>query len=392
MNKYKYYLIIICIVMLVPILCKAIKVKHSVTYKIDGYSIIENYYKENGNHHYDFIIKKNKKTYSYTLNKKVNKVRKIVTNIDEYKENKVSCILVSFKANKKSSLLCLKENKQMSNYALRNDSDYKVIFKKVEKKLESYEESDEVTKFKKLKVYKDNILDGYNYYIWSYSGLYVINNKDINYYKFLDYDLYDNIMAVATKRYYVLFENSSVNGIDTIYYYDSKKKKVNTWKLEQKIDKDSYINGVYKDIIYVTDKKKKVQYSFNIKKEEKLLVGNEEKEYIKYVNFEKELFNKSDFLMKEQYFNDISDNGKMYHNNHYVYSNNGNTFYMEMDEGSRILAFNLDKVTNWENVGRDIILLRENTIYLYNEEVGLRKIISYDELKYNNINIYKVGK
>lgn len=391
MKKYKYFLIIVCIIMLVPIISKAVKSKHSVTYKIDDYEIVENYYKENGNHHYDFIIKNKKNVYSYTINEKASKIRKLIKKIDNYKEDNINCISISYKKNIDSSLVCLEEKEQVSNYYLKNNKNYKKIVKKSKYK-EKIEDNSDVTKYKKLSVYKDNILDGYNYYIWNYSGLYVINNKDINYYKFLDHDIYDNIMAITTKRYYVLFDNSSVSGIDTIYYFDSKKKKVNSFKLKEKLDKDTYINGVYKDIIYVTDKRKKVQYSINIKKEEKTLVGNEEKLYTKYVNFEKELFNKSDFLMKKQYFNDISDKSKLIHNNNYVYSNNENNYYMEMDDGSKILLFKLDNVIEWNVVDRNIVLLKDNTIYEYNEDVGLRKILSYDELRYNYLNIYKIGK
>ena len=61
----------------------------------NGYG--ENYYKENGNHHYDFIIKNKKSVYSYTLNEKASKIRKLIKKIDNYRKkiyflNKVSGI------------------------------------------------------------------------------------------------------------------------------------------------------------------------------------------------------------------------------------------------------------------------------------------------------------
>ena len=68
----------------------------------------------------------------------------------------------------------------------------------------------------------------------------ILNNKELKYQKILNYDLYDNIMAVSIDRYYVLFENTDVNGIKNIYYYDSKNKKLNTFKLKEKLSKDSY--------------------------------------------------------------------------------------------------------------------------------------------------------
>ena len=394
MKKYKYFLIFLVIVMIVPIVLKMFRTKHTVEYKKDNYEIKEIFYKENGNHHYDFIIKNNKKEYSYTLNKNLNKIKRVINKVEEYRSGDVKCLLIRYKKIKDNSLVCLDGKKQVSNYYLKDNKDYKKIVEKINKKIKVYESSNKSVKKDNLKIYQDNILDGDNYYIWNYSGLYVINNKDINYYKILDNDIYDNVMSTATNRYYVIFENNSVKDIERVYYYDSKKKKVNMWVIPEKykLDKDSYINGVYKDLVYVTDTKKKVQYTFNFKKEKIELVGSEEKLYIKYINYEKQLFNKSDFFMNKQYFNDIGGKSKLYHNNHYVYKMENNIFSMEMDNGTKNTLFEMDDVVEWNLVGRDLLLLKDNSIYLYNEETGLRKIITYNELRYNYLDIYKLGK
>ena len=56
MKKYKTYLIVIIIVMLIPILIKTFTRSHSVEYKVNGYNISEKFYMEDNIHKYEFKI------------------------------------------------------------------------------------------------------------------------------------------------------------------------------------------------------------------------------------------------------------------------------------------------------------------------------------------------
>ena len=46
-------------------------------------------------------------------------------------------------------------------------------------------------------------------------------------------------MSCIVDKYYVLFENTSVNGIKNIYYYDFKKNKLKIYKPEIILSKDT---------------------------------------------------------------------------------------------------------------------------------------------------------
>ena len=52
----------------------------------------------------------------------------------------------------------------------------------------------------------------------------ILKNNSYSYQKILNEDLYDNIMSTIVDKYYVLFENTSVNGIEKVYYYDLEKE------------------------------------------------------------------------------------------------------------------------------------------------------------------------
>ena len=396
MKKYKYYLIVVFIIMITPILIKTFKTKHNVNYKVNKYAINEKFYKDGKNHIYELIIKKDNKIFSYVLNKNMKKTSKIISKIKEYKDGDLTCIMPSYKIKNKKELLCFRDDMQISNYYLKDDENYNNILKQANINIEE-EKDEKITKYKKIEVY-NNILDGENYYIWNYNGVIVSNNKDINYYKFIDHDLYDNVMAIATRRYYVLFDNSSVNGINKIYYYDSKRKKVSSFEIEDTLSKDSYINGYFKDLVYVTDKRNKLQYEINIKKGEATIVGNEEKLYTKIVNGNKIMFNKSDYFMENQIFNYIDNISmkeipieKYYYLNNTAYYTYDNYFYRILDGGNKELLFEMSDIDDWYVVDRNILVLKEGVLYAYNEN-GLNKIIFSNELKYNHNNIYKLGK
>ena len=59
---------------------------------------------------------------------------------------------------------------------------------------------------------------------------------------------------------------------------------------------------------------------------------------------------------------------------------------------NRVEQFNLENVVEWKIKEKEWILLQDDTLYLYQEDLGLRKIVEYNELKYNYQNIYDLWK
>ena len=289
-------------------------------------------------------------------------------------------------------LYCLKGREQVSIEILKTDPSYQKIAKK--KKMSIPEESTIKKEYKKVTVYEKNIPKDSVFLVWNYKGIIVFKQNEKKYYPFLDYDLYDNIMATTTDRYFVLLENTSVNGIEKVHCYDLEKDKYKVITLENKLSKESYINGVIGNKVYITDKKKKKQYTLDMKKENLVEVGNEENLYIKYVEEEKELWKKSDFFMNNQYFkgerienNEITESKELIKENHIFYFREENTIYKQLENKNRIKLLELEEMNRWTLNQGDILVLKEDTLYLYQDTTGLKKILEYNELKYNNENI-----
>ena len=391
-NKKRLFLFIIIFVILIVVF-KSIKRDFSIDYKLNNYSIKEVF--NSNDNYYEYVISKGKLKYSFNINNIKYSDKKLIKDIKSSKRNNVVCILPIYKKDIKLDMYCSVDENQVSNYYLysNNNDEFNYILDSFSKYNIQYDflETKSVN-YENLKIYKKNIKDNV-YVVWNYKGIYVINKDDFKYYKVLNYDLYDNIMATVTDKYYVLFENTSVKGIKNVYYFDFVKNKLNIYKIEDvELSKNSYINGVINEDIYVTDLNSKKQYIINVSKKsiEEISVNNK---YVVYLNGVEKEYSKSDFFMENRYFiKESISNGithKIYNNSNYYL--NGNFFNVENDNGN-ILLFKLDDITEWNIYKDNILLVSNDTLYLYNNEFGLKKILESNELKYNYKDICKMWK
>ena len=403
MKNFKKIIFVIIVVFIVLSITNYLKKEHTVKYKINNYDIKEHFYLSKG-HYYDMIITNKKKKYIYTINEDLGKDKKIITDIKEYKSNDLTCIVPVYKENITNNFYCLLNKQQVSaNYLYdTNNSDFKKIYKKAKKLNIKLSQNNKSKKnYKNLVVYQKNITKDHFYFIWNYKGIYVVSKDEIKYKKFIDYDIYDNVMDCVVDDYYVLFDNSSVNGIEDVYYYDINKDKLDKFELKTKLTKNSYINGVVDNSIYVTDRKQKKEYAVKIKDKTITEVDNDQTKYLVYDNNTKKELTKSDYFMKDFFFDNnliidkkITKSKELKKEYNYYYFIEDSKLYKALDTNKthRILLAELDNITDWLVRDREVLLLRDDTIYVYIDGKGLRKILTTNELKYNYKNIYDLWK
>lgn len=399
----KLIFIIITLLSIILFTLKSLKKEHKVSYELKNYEVVENFYLEGKKNWYDITIKDKNNFYYYSLNENLNKSKKIIKDIKVIKENNLTCIVPIYKKYIEKNIYCNKNNSYISTHYLisEDNEDFNKILEKAKKyNLKIPKENNSKIKYKKIEVYKNNIPNDYKFLIWDYKGIYIIDRNNSSYQKILNYDLYENLMSTPINRYYVLFENTSVNGIENIYYFDIIKNKLHTFKLKNKLSKDSYINGTIDDSIFITDNKKKKQYTFNIKNKELEEIGNEEKLYQVYENGKQTFLSKSDFFQKKQYFKNALEKDKIITSKNikkeynYLYYLEDNKMYRAINSNKKDpeLLFELANIKDWQIVDRDILLIAEDTLYLYTDNVGLRKILKSSELNYNYKDICKMWK
>lgn len=390
-------MIAISLLLFILLILNLTKSNHDIDYNVGKYNVEEKFKKD----HYIIKINKGKSTYVYTINNKMNKKKKIIRDIISINNNDLKCIVPKYKRKLDSEIYCYIDGRQVTkDYLIETEN---IDFIEMENKLKKNnikisKSKEKQSTYKKLNIYQNNFNDKEKIILWDYKGIYIIGNDSAKYQKILKKDLYDNLMSTVVDKYYVLFENTSVNGIENVYYYDITKNKLKKFKLKNKISKKSYINGVADGLIYVTDKENKKQYTIDVKKEKIVEVDNGQTEYIIYKNNKKETLNKSDFLMKEQYFNDYPiDNEKIDYDEikevgEYYYFVKKGDFYKAIKgyEEYPTLLFHLFDVKEWFVLNNKVYITRQDCIYTYNEGKGLQKKIQYNELRYNYKNIYKV--
>lgn len=400
--KKQIKIIIILFLLIIPILFlrKVFIREYDIIYEKNKYIINEIYKYKDKTDTYEINIKNKNQELTYILNNNFNKNKKIIKNLKVYKENNLTCILPIYTKKIENKLYCLKDNIQVSNYYLKDNDSYKKILKKAKNyKIKTYSENKKTSTYKKVQVYDNNISREDLFTIWDYKGISIIEKDKKSYIKFLDYDLYDDIKTIIYDKYFVLFENNHVDGIKNIHYYDLEKDKLKIYNPEIVISKDFYINGVVDNLIYVTDNKTKKEYTINLKKEEITQI-NKANEYLTYYDNEFKSLTKSDFFMETQIFNNkkvidkkISNEEHIKENNIYYFLENNN-FYRQRINRNKELLFSLDEIKEWKIISDKIIIISEDTLYLYDDNRGLVPIVKSNELNYNYENIcdYKEKK
>ena len=142
-----------------------------------------------------------------------------------------------------------------------------------------------------ISIYQNN-LNNYKYVVWSYKGIYVIDNKNILKKKFLKKDKYDNNLSSLVGNYYVIINTDlSSDNIEyrELFVYDLIKDKDFVIKLKYKLSINTYINGVYNNLLYLTDNDSKIQYSIDPKTKSIKKVGNRHSGFINYSNDKKNI-------------------------------------------------------------------------------------------------------
>ncbi len=382
--------------------------QHIISYVIDNKK--DNYYIREyyDNNNYYFIIRDNKKNrYSFSFNSDLNDKRKIIKSINKYNSGDLICLYPKYINDNNNDIHCIKNNTNYNISYLKqsNDKDYLNIVKKVEKdKLKTIANYNDGTasKYKNLKVYKKNLLKDYYFTMWNYSGLYVLNKDDIYNVKLLKYDQYDNKLGILLDNYYVYIDTENREKKIKFNYYNILKKdkgEIIDNNNKHNISINIYYNGVNDGLLYFTDKKGKLQYTFSIKEKEVKKITDGVDSYVLIRNNQKEYLNKSVFFEKEQYFDNKIENkklSKLYKskdirllgNYYYIYSTNGDFYRISKEDVEHgELLFNFNKISTYNIKDLDIILIVEDTLYLYNEDYGLLPIVVNEELEYNYNNI-----
>jgi len=364
MKKLKTMILLIIISFSFFLLLYHKKMNYSLKYNFKGYNIKEVYNKDD--ERYIVNVAKGKINYTFILDEKYIKSRKLVDNIKLYKVDDEECMLISF--NKKTQTPKCKVNYKNTSYTLMSvrmkDKLPKKIFENTYK---------EVNKtYKNIEI---NYLNNKKVFIWNYHGFYLLDlnnkNKEIN---IFDTDVYNPEHIGHIKNYIVMPNYNNGYEFTSLKILNTKSLDIDTFKLENNLSRDSYVLGNHEDSIFFYDKKYEKEYEFVPYK----LKIREVSPFI-YNKGKKE--SKTDVSLK-------SGNVKFVYDTVYDYKIIDNNLYR-----SNKYTKDLELITDLEV--KEIVKSQENEVYfisgdylyMYSDKLGTVKMIKYFELSFNYHNL-----
>ena len=367
----------------------------------NSYKIQEFFSSKNSTYNFIITDKKNN-SYILSLNKNYHKQKNIIKDILYFKEKDLTCIYPIFKKNFTSNLYCRYKNNQVSPSYL-NQKNVKSIqkimsqLKKLGYKSNLKFQEPTSSSYKNIVVYKQNLLPNYYFTMWNYKGLYLLSQEKLSNIKLLSKDKYENKLSILLNNFYIYFDTNE-KPYSALYIYDLFKSQKKQLKLKKiSLSSNIYFNGLYNNLLYITDLDNKKEYALN-PNQRKLSEVGEDGNYFTFTNAKLKYLDKYNFFKDNIYFNNEVTNKNINEKYHpqtiikqedYYYFISQNKLYKSLNKEptKAITLLELPKIKEWKIKEHDIILVSDDTLYFYNDNYGLLKIAKSNELKYNYKNI-----
>ena len=378
-----------------------IKDSHNVSYIIEKegkYNIEEHYIKSSNDDYYIIKINKDDESFVFDVDNTFNKQKEIVKDLLTYNDEDISCVALVY--SKGSSLpLCKTNDKVVAYQAVKDNLKLVEYLKTIPNLIENkYPTSSEQRKEEKLTINKDFIEENEIIVTYDYKRLLFNKKDDTDSFTFSVSDIYENNLGSKVGNYYLIPKYTSSASISTFYKYNIINKSIENLDLGFSLSKQSYINGIYNNSLYIFDKSNLTQYQIDPEKETIRIVGNEDKEGINIVNGKEEAISVYDlnkenviFTYDESDYESFNCDNLYTNNNRYAICRKGNDFYKIYKdfEESYIYLFSEENVKDLKLVNNYIYYMKNDTIYRYND-YGNLPIITSNEFNYNYKNVFDI--
>ncbi len=385
--------------------------RHDAAYSIktsdNSYMVKENYKKEKSFHMYSLLIEdKDKNVFAAIYNVDLSRSSRIIKDVKEYSDGNLICIAPILKDKKIENLSCTFDKKQVSVSYLHQIGNTSINKFVDNLKQDGYTFNNEIDLNNNISSTTsnistfDNLEDNLYVTMWGYKGIYLLNQNKIEYKDYLSKDSYFNTYSILCDKYYVSLDTDE-SEIGAFYVANIKDGGKAHIDFDFSLSKNSYINGIYKGKIYITDIDRRVEYAINPATEKIEEVGSGKKakyfdgESLKEVDISELVNEKKYFIDKkidEKISSKYSDLNLIYSHDSYYYKDSNNNVYQVLKDFSdyKILLFKFDDFKEMKVVNNNVFGIVGDTVYMYNNNIGLRKVAQNRELVYNYQNIYDI--
>ena len=343
MKKLYFLIFFLCSTFLIFTIFYFLPHDYNINYKIDGYSINQEFNKKTKI--YNFKIKKDDEEFLYSVSDKYYNKRKQIKYIQL-----------------NNNVLNVKLNNLEDFYIIKNNNEYYTSFYDKQK-------NDEIKfTYNNIDVFNINA----NFYIWNYIKLININKNNNETIKLFNKDVYNLNLVYLYNEYLLIADYDNKYYFNKFYLINSYNNKIKEVNLSKNIYFDSYFLGNYKKNIYLYDKQNSILYKINPFKE---TIDKNKFEYLDNNVWKKISENKLSkgnvkFLNTKYYYYEIIDN-KLYY----------------ITPINKINVVNMDVSSIVYSDENDCYFIVDDILY-YANKTELVKIMQYSEWKYNSNNIF----
>jgi len=370
--------------------------KYDIYVDDNKFSIVETYLKDNDDS-YDIEISDGTNTFYYVIANSFNKQKKIITNIEYFKNGEDICIYPVLKDNTSSYIECISNGSLYSGYTYSNQDFIQNIINSLKEKGYTFDEaSDSTTKqYGSISLYTNNLKETDKIVMWQYKGIYVLDNDSESSVMNLSFDKYENKLGTLVDKYYIMpdYTNSSVLEFSSITVVDLSNMKQFKIYLDYTLSSNTYVNGVIDNKLYYTDPSNLLQVEVNPKNKNSRLIGSNDIGGQNYINGNWENANIYDFTTNEIKFTNIPDFSYSYReivdgkSSYYYYTSDGDIYQLIKGHlDNPILIYKASNLNNFRAVGSDIYYVVDNTLYYFNIVNGSVPILISNDLIYNTAN------
>ncbi len=346
--------------------------------------------------------------YAFQFYHDFSKKKKVIEDVITYKGD-YACVLPIVEDKAITDLLCYKDNRYYSYSSIIGkekelDAFVKTIDINVYDKDDWLNKStDKLSKYN-IDLYTRNAVENHTLMVTNFRGVYQITDT-IEKFSIFDKDINRRELNAVVGDYYVTADYNEQQQFRTFYFLEISTGKISEAKAPSYISFDSYIQGVVEDKLYLYDCDHEKQYRITPSSKKIEEIGNEKKKIQYYTNGKWEKITTTKANRKLLFDTTIVDSD--FGNFDYVYHvggkksgyyyllkkvDSGYELYRSPSQNKKVILYiaTINSKEDFYALEDYVYFQDKNQLKYYQDETGIRTILNYDELEFDDTILFGV--
>ncbi len=391
------------------------KIHYTISLDNVTYKITENYTKHEKNNRdsYYFDIKLNDEHFIFQTYESFRQQQHLIQTIYEYHDEQVKCILPILKDNKiVTDVICKEQDDQVYYHQIKGKYEkldaYVSELKLLQKVYQNHSKKENTVKTGTSKIYTHTLPEDKRVAISNYRGVAMVDaTGKIEKQDVFQSDVYDQKIKAMIGNYYLVADYEQPFEIDRFYLVDLVKNKEEVVESKYMISKDSYIQGIVGNSVYLYDRSNQKQYEINVEDKTVYEVGNANLK-IQYYDgskwSQKEMY---DIATTDIYFEEYPDVTKKNSNYdkvirvggeitgyYYYFRKVGDSYevYRAPVQNDRIktYVFTTTSLSQIYYIDENVYFMNHNDVQKFDEILGIQPVLTNSEFEFNSTILYKI--